>query len=220
MRRHTAHALIVLNLLLVGVLAWLWVDPNGQLRNVRWTPPTSIKPDFSTVTRASSIPQSADTTLVQATLERPLFSPSRRPPPPVVAASVAVEPAPDPLGDVSIQGIYSGPKTGGIIANVGGLTKRISINEKIGDWTLKAIDERDVKFVRNGESRVLQLLRVRPVQAAVAGTAAPKVSTSQPASNASQGQVSLVQKMEDEARDLLRRRNELRARAGRPPIAQ
>ncbi len=220
MRRYTSHALIVLSLMLVGVLAWLWVDPDGQLRDVRWTPPTAIKPEFLTVPRALAKRQSADVTLALEILERPLFSPSRRPPPPVVVAPVAAEPAPDPLGNVLIQGIYSGTEMGGIIANVGGVSKRISINEKIGDWTLKAIDERDVKFVRNDESRVIQLLRARPVQPAVAGTAAPNRSTSQPASNVSQSQLSVVQKMEDEARELLRRRNELRARAGRPPIAQ
>ncbi|MDL2339415.1 MAG: hypothetical protein QFE16_16390, partial [Pseudomonadota bacterium] len=210
------HALVVLNLLLAGVLVWLWVDQDGQLRNVRWTPPLAIKPDFSTAARASSKPHPTDMTLVLATLERPLFSPSRRPPPPVVAAPLAAEPVPDPLGNVLIQGIYSGTETGGIIANVGGISRRISINEKIGDWTLKSIDERDVKFVRNDESRVVQLLRARPAPTAAAS---PNNPTPQSGSNAPQSQMSIVQKMEDEARDLLRRRNELRARAGRPPIA-
>ncbi|MDL2338716.1 MAG: hypothetical protein QFE16_12825, partial [Pseudomonadota bacterium] len=112
MKRYAVHALVVLNLLLAGVLVWLWIDQDGQLRDVRWTPPLAIKPDFSTATHAASIPHRTDMTLVLATLERPLFSPSRRPPPPIVAAPIAPEPAPDPLGNVLIQGIYSGPETG------------------------------------------------------------------------------------------------------------
>lgn len=216
MKRYTTHALIVLNVLLAAVLAWLWVDQDGRLRDVTWAPPVAIKPDFSTAPRASSRPPRVDMSLVVATLDRPLFSPSRRPPPPVVAASAAPEPPPDPLANVLIQGLYSGAGTGGIIASVDGVSKRISINEKIGDWTLKSIEERDVKFVRNDESRVVQLLRARPPAPAAIASARP-IGGARPA-GVSAGRVT-AQTMEDANRERLRRRNEVRAKAGLPPVA-
>ncbi len=220
MKRYTTQLLMVLNLALVGVLVWLWVDQNGRLRDVSWAPPVAIKPDFSAAPRASAQPPQTDMSLALATLERPLFSPSRRPPPPVVEGAVEAASPPDPLGNVLIQGIYAGAETGGIIASVGGVSKRVAINEKIGEWTLKAIDGRDVKFVRNDEIRVVQLLRASPGQAMTTPSATSNSSAPQPLSTASQGQISQIQKMEDEARERLRRRNELRIRAGRLPIAQ
>lgn len=218
MKRYATHALIVLNGLLIGLLAWLWVGPDAQLRDVHWTPPTAIKPDFSAAPRALSTPPRIDMSLVVATLDRPLFSPSRRPPPPVVVATAAAEPPPDPLGNILIQGIYSGAETGGIIANVGGVSKRISINEKIGDWTLKAIDERDVKFVRNDENRVIQLLRARPTPPPATGGARPVGGASPPGATSTSSPVTAAT-MEDANRERLRRRNEVRAKAGLPPVA-
>ncbi len=173
MKRYTMHALVALNVLLAGLLVWLWVAPDGRLRDVTWTSPAAVKPDFSSAPRASSGTGHTDMALVMATLDRPLFSPTRRPPPPVVAASAGAEPQPDPLRNVSIQGIYLGSEAGGIIAKVDGISKRILINEKIGDWTLSSIDERDVKFVRNEESRVMQLFRARPASSSAAAGSAP-----------------------------------------------
>lgn len=216
MKRYALHALVVLNVLLAGFLVWLWVGQDGQLRNVKWTPPSAIKPDFSAPPHASSKSPRPDMSLVVATLDRPLFSPNRRPPPPVVAGAVAAEPPPDPLGNVLIQGVYSGAGTGGIIANVDGVSKRVSINEKIGDWTLKSIEERDVKFVRNDESRVVQLLRARPTPPAQTAGARP-TGVVRP-SGATPGRVT-AQTMEDANRERLRRRNEARAKVGLPPVA-
>ena len=173
MKRHTMHALVALNVLLAGILVWLWVAPDGRLRDVTWTSPAAVKPDFSSAPRASSGTGQTDMALVMATLDRPLFSPTRRPPPPVVAASAGAEPPPDPLRNVSIQGVYSGAGAGGIIAKVDGVSKRILLNEKIGDWTLSSIDERDVKFVRNEESRVMQLFRARPLSSQAPAGSAP-----------------------------------------------
>ena len=173
MKRYTMHALVALNVLLAGLLVWLWVAPDGRLRDVTWTSPAAVKPDFSSAPRASSGTGHTDMALVMATLDRPLFSPTRRPPPPVVAASAGAEPQPDPLRNVLIQGIYLGSESGGIIAKVDGISKRILINEKIGDWTLSSIDERDVKFVRNEESRVMQLFRARPASSSAAAGSAP-----------------------------------------------
>lgn len=216
MKRYTLHALVVVNVLLAGVLGWLWVHPDGQLRNATWTPPAAIKPDFSASPRASSRPPRIDMSLVVATLDRPLFSPNRRPPPPAVAAGAAPEAPPDPLANVLIQGLYAGAGTGGIIASVDGVSKRISINEKIGDWTLKSIEERDVKFVRNDESRVVQLLRARPTAPQATASARP-TGGARPAAVAT-GRIT-AQTMEDANRERLRRRNEARAKAGLPPVA-
>ena len=82
MKQHTIRVLIALSLVLLLALAWLWFDTDGKPRNVHWQPPSPHKPDFAGMIPPLPQQDPADLNRFVATLERPLFSPSRRPPPP------------------------------------------------------------------------------------------------------------------------------------------
>lgn len=221
MRVHVIRILVAINVLLALALALLWFDLHGNLRNVRWTPPAPISPDFSKMVPALSRQAVADTGRFVAALDRPLFSPTRRPPPPVVVAAV-VAPPPDPLANIQLLGLFVGAQSGGIVARIDGKNRRLRLSETVGEWTLKSIVERDVTFARGEETRVLRLERVRPaVPAAVA--AAPADSGASP--TAPEGQpapagATMAQRLEEENRERLRRRNAIRSQAGLPPVTQ
>jgi hypothetical protein len=219
MTRYAAHALIALNLALAAVLAWLWLGPGGELRQVKWVPPAVIKPDFSAALPAGLADESKDLTRMAAVLERPLFSPSRRPAPAAAAVLVAAAPPPDPLGNVVLLGLYAGAGSGGIIATVDGATKRMAIDENIGGWTLKSINGGEVRFVRGAESRVVPLLRNRPAVTATSGVA-PMAGASATPTAAPQAMTksAVVQAMEDETRDRMRIVNETLIKAGLKPV--
>lgn len=210
MKRYVIQFLVAANAVLALALLWMWVDARGALRNSHWTPPAAIKPDFSGA--ASALARSGNDGVNQffATLDRPLFSPSRRPPPPVV---VAVPPPPDPLANVQLYGVYAGPGGGGIIARVEGKMRRAGIQEKIGEWTIQRIADRDVTFVRGGETRVIRLVRQK-------GPAAP-TSTSQAAPAPAQDpwlQMSGAQRVQAIERERVRSINESNEQNGLPPI--
>ena len=162
MKRYVSHVLLALNLLLAGILIWMWLDGSGRLRNVHWTPPAAIKPDFSQLMNRPAT-QNEDARYV-AVLDRPLFSPTRRPPPP---PAVVIAPPPDPLANVQVVGLFVGSTGGGIIARVDGKMRRLGLNEKIGDWAIQRIDGRDVIFARGGESRTIRLAPGRRIGGAV-----------------------------------------------------
>ena len=215
--------LLLLNLILAGGLAWLWFDETGKARDLAWKPPAAMAPELAkplkladSVTTGAS---SANPTQYLALLERPLFAPDRRPPPP--PAPPAAPPPPDPLANIQITGIFTGDSAG-IIANVDGKARRVRVNDTVGAWTLKSIVGRDVTFGQGSDSRQLRLnySRLGPpvVQAAnsgnaMGGAAMPGGSGQATASNA-------VQNLQDEGRERLRRRNEVRAARGLPLITE
>ena len=49
-----------------------------------------------------------------------------------------------------------------MLARIGGKVKRISVDEKIGSWTLKGIDDREVVFTKDGAERRLLLVVAKP----------------------------------------------------------
>jgi hypothetical protein len=184
--------LVVAIAALVGMLAWQWVDKSGSLRDVHWQRPAAIKPDFGRSSLALSTAEQFDAGRFMAILDRPLFSPTRRPPPP---PKPVVIPQPDPLDTVHIFGLFSGADGGGIIVRVDGRTRRVKIGESVGDWRLKEIRGRDAIFARGSETRSTSLLQAKqlsggmpvaatpPAQSNAAATSAP---TSNSTSNAAQ----------------------------------
>lgn len=208
--------LLLLILLLAAGLAALWFDQHAQLRNLAWVAPKALPPDIKVPAgppQAGAI--AAEASPFAVILERPLFAPDRRPPPPPPPPTPP--PPPDPLADIRIQGIFSGANAG-IIARVEGKMRRVKINETIGPWTLKSIDGRVVTFGQGSQDRQLRLSYAKldaPVPQA-ADTKAPPVAAQAQA----QGVANLPQKAQDEARDILQRRNELRAARGLPPVTQ
>ena len=188
-----------------------------------WTPPVALPPELvkpatfvDTATGGASI---ANPTQYVAVLERPLFAPDRRPPPP--PAPPAAPPPPDPLANIQITGIFTGDRAG-IIATVDGKARRVRVNDSVGSWTLKSIVGRDVTFGLGSDIRQLRLnySRLGPpvVQAAVSGMPPGGASTQGGQSQAAASNA--VQNLQDENRERLRRRNEIRAARGLPLITE
>jgi len=215
MRFGPIRVLLLLILLLLGGLAWIWLDQAGQLRNVTWTPPRALPPEIKIPSTERQVGTGSASEFA-AILERPVFAPDRRPPPP--PAPPAPTPPPDPLANVQVQGIFSGANAG-ILARVEGKVRRIKVNEAIGPWTLKSIEGRDVTFRQGEETRKLRLdyARLAPPITQAAAAAAQATNPSQPQPPVVTG---LPQNIQDEIRDRLRRRNELRASRGLPALTE
>lgn len=201
------HFLLILILLLAGGLAAMWFDKHGKMRNVTWIAPSALRPDITTPKQATATASAP--AVYAAILERPVFAPDRRPvPPPTVAP-------PDPLANIQIMGIFSGTNAG-ILARVDGKVRRIKVNEMIGPWNLKSIDGRAATFTQGEENRQLNLAYARldtlTTQAAPSATRTP-VNTAQDAAV-------ITQNHQDESRERLRRRNEIRAARGLPLVTE
>ncbi len=212
MRFGPVRFLLLVTLLLAGGLAWMWFDEHAHLRNVTWVAPKALPPDIK-VLQAGGASQAGATennpALFAVIQERPVFAPDRRPPPPP-----APPPPPDPLAEIKIHGIFSG-ENAGILARVDGKMRRVKVNETVGSWTLKSIDGRDVTFAQGGENRQLRLAYARIDTL----TPAPASATKAPSSPAT-GAVGVQQNSEDENRERLRRRNEIRAARGLPLVTE
>lgn len=215
MRFGPIRVLLFLMLLLLGGLALIWLDQAGQLRNVTWTPPRALPPEIKIPSTDRQVGTGSPSEFA-AILERPVFAPDRRPPPP--PAPPAPTPPPDPLANIQIQGIFSGANAG-ILARVEGKVRRIKVNEAVGPWTLKSIEGRDVTFGQGQETRKLRLdyARLAPPITQAAAPAAQATNPSQPQPPVVAG---LPQNIQDEIRDRLRRRNELRASRGLPALTE
>lgn len=157
--------LVGLDALLVCLLAWLWIDPHGGLRGVQWQPPAAIRPELGTVSPAMAARDDADVARFMVILDRPIFSTTRRPPPPKALAATRA----DPLDAIRLYGLFSGSGGGGVIVQVEGKTRRVKVSEAIGDWSLKEIRAREVVFARGGETRVVPLVQAKQA----AGAAVP-----------------------------------------------
>lgn len=177
MNRGLTVFLLVLSMLLAGLLVWLWVTPSGALRGVHWKPPAAVRPDLGSLSSMSLQRDDADASRFMAILDRPVFSPTRRPPPPPPPPKVAAPVRPDPLDGIHLYGLFSGEGVGGLIARVEGKTRRIKLSESVGDWSLKEIRPRDVVFAKNsGETRVVPLMQATQA----AGSAAPRPAFAAP----------------------------------------
>lgn len=197
-----------------------WIGPDGRLLLPRWTPPVSQNVPY--VVQKTPAWESAPIGAALVVLERPLFSLERRPPSAVPTGdSVVAPPPPDVLDNVQISGIFVTGDGGGLIARIEGKTRRVRTGESVGDWTLAAVEGREARFERSGDTRTISL---KKAAVAPAGNDASVVnSPGEPTGNASTGQgiasaEDTRRAMADEARDRLRRRNEVRARAGLPPV--
>lgn len=210
MRRYLIPFLLVANLALAGILGWLWVTPQGQLRGVRWVPPAPIQP----VLTDSIVPSwNADLGSFMAALDRPLFSSTRKPPakPEPAAAVVA-----DTLSDVRVLGLYSSGTAGGAIVRAEGRVRRVRPGDSLGGWTVKEIRPRDLVLARGDEQRTLDVKRGPDVEPDVAGGPGPAAVGG--SNSGSSGGDQLMKRQQQEANDSTARVNAMRARAGMPPL--
>ncbi len=211
MRRGLVWMLVLANVALAVVLATLWIDGAGALRNARWEPPRTVRPDFSGALAQLSGRNADDVGQLVAMADRPLFSPNRRPPPPPAPPA-----PPDPLANLQLLGVYDGGSGGGIIARIDGRVRRASVNEKIGDWTVQKIADRDVTFARGGETRIVKLAPPRGSARSPAAAAPAVAAQGTPPPAASQ--MTGAQRVEEEERARLRAINEQNIRNGLPPV--
>jgi hypothetical protein len=159
MKRPVLAALAVLNIVLALSLAAMWLTPQGQWRNLHWTRPAPILPDYQQMLPALPAPQSVSTSAFLALLERPLFSSTRRPPPPPPPPVPA--PPPDLLANAQLMGIYQSGEASGIIVRIEGKNRRIRLNESVNGWQLHSVQERAAVFTSAGQTRELPLLRAK-----------------------------------------------------------
>ncbi|MGD9945816.1 MAG: hypothetical protein AB7L76_21365 [Burkholderiaceae bacterium] len=144
----------------------------------QWTPPEQVPPDPSSLRPASTRPPPrAGVMELAETVERPLFSPTRRPPPPPPPpAPPEPQPEPDPLANLVLLGLYgSGEKGGGAILRADGKVVRVQVGGQVGGWRLVSVDERTVVLTGPRGRRSELVLKHQPQMAAppVAARAAP-----------------------------------------------
>jgi len=157
MRNRALLSLVVVNLLLMGVCALLWVTPSGAVRENGWHEPAPIRADIRGLVPSVLGDRPMEVGRFLAMLERPLFAATRRPPPP--PPPEAPPPPPDHLGSARVTGIVAGDGTGYVILLVNGKQRRVQMNQGVEGWTLKSLGDRQVTFVQGEQSRVLSMQR-------------------------------------------------------------
>lgn len=157
MKKYSLHVLWFINVALALVLASLWIDSSGRLRNIHWKAPAPQKADYASMVPVLPRSVPTDTGQFIVMLDRPVFSPTRRPPPPPPPPE---EKAPvDNLSTAQLSGLFLGGGDGGAIIQIAGKHKRVRLHDVVEGWTLSAIQDRSVTFTLGGQSRVLQLPR-------------------------------------------------------------
>ncbi len=217
MRQHALPLLVALNLALAGLLAWLWITPEGEWRDVRWQPPQPVPPALAD---AKALPAfDIDVVRYLATLERPLFLATRRPPPKPEAAAAA--PPTDPLPAIRLLGSFGNDEVGGVIAHVDGKIRRVRVGDSVaGSWVLKSRDGIHAVVARDGEERTIELLRsVAPSPEGLA-SADPSAGGEATAATAATARTAARERDLERRREQVRRMNAARARRGMPPLPE
>ena len=185
MKRNALTLLVALNVVLVLVLAALWLHRDGSVRNVRWQAPKPITSDYLQMLPVLPERTRVDTARFMSWLERPLFSVTRRLPPPPPPPSPSTPPAPvDTLADAKLLGVAENGQTGAVILHIGGKSRRVRLNEMVdGGWVLRTVQARSATFDNAGQTRTLQLVRaaVSTYTGAVIPVSAPPVPPPPPA---------------------------------------
>ena len=164
MKRYVSWGLVVVNIILAAVLAWMWFKPNGELKNVHWVVPRGQKANLDDVVPHLGKAQAMDHSQFLAMLDRPLFSPNRRPPPPPPPPPAEVPPPPpDYLADAVLTGVYVGAdgKSGGIIIKFQGKDKSLPLRGVLDGWTLSSVADNRVYFTRGGETKEITLQKAK-----------------------------------------------------------
>jgi hypothetical protein len=141
-------------------LAWLWVDAEGQIKNSQWTQPTKVAAIVPTIAIKEPVGVGYDEATLGVTIERPLFAVDRKVPPPPAPPAPPTPPPPPPPPDAlkaaPLFGLIAGEQ-GFVILRAEGKIRNVKLNDGVGDWVLKNIQERSAEFERNAEKRSLTL---------------------------------------------------------------
>ena len=170
MRRVALPLLVILNAGLLCFLAWVWFTPDGQVRGMRWQSPAPVKVDLQALLPALPGQGQADTSQFLGMLERPLFSPTRRPPPPPPPPKAEVPEPVNRFAQAKLTGVFEGAGVGGIIINYEGKDRRVPLNGTLDGWKLLSVTGAQATFSQRGQTRVVQLQRA----ALTAYTGAPQ----------------------------------------------
>ena len=193
--RHPLLRTVLLVLVLLasgGGLAWLWFDSDGNIKNSQWAKPSTVAAVVSNVSIKEPVGMGLDEATLSPTVERPLFATDRKVPPPPAPPTPPPPPPPPPppdaLNGAQLFGLISGEQ-GFVIVRAEGKIRSVKLNDNVGDWVLKNIEERTAQFERKEEKRTLNLEYAKlgvPVNAAAAAplpgmSPAPGASANLPA---------------------------------------
>ncbi len=176
MRPPTLRAgLLALNFGLALGLLGMWFTPQGHLRRVHWDAPAPLALNTASIVVPLPAREPPEQSRFLETLERPLFSPSRRPPPPPPPPPPPSTPeeATPALANIHLYGLYGAGNSGGAIFRVDGKNERVTINQTIKGWKLTSIGESGVTLQRGSRQQVLELVHVIPAAGGAPTAQAP-----------------------------------------------
>lgn len=159
MRRLALPLLTALNAVLLCALVWIWFTPDGQLRELHWRAPLPVKGDLGSLMPSLPGTVQADTSRFLGMLERPLFSPSRRPPPPPPPPKADVPEPVNRFAQAKLSGVFEGVGTGGIIINYDGKDRRVLLGDILDGWKLQSVSGIQATFTQSGQTRLVPLRR-------------------------------------------------------------
>ena len=147
--RHPLLRTVLLVLVLLssgGGLAWLWFDTEGNIKNSQWEKPASVAAVVPNVSIKEPVGMGLDEATLSLSLERPLFATDRKvPPPPAPPPPPPPPPPPDALNGAHLFGLIAGDQ-GFVILRAEGKIRNVKLNDNVGDWVLKNIQERTAQF--------------------------------------------------------------------------
>ena len=156
MNRLGAVMSLVFAALLTAALAALWLAPGPQERWRQWQAPPPQAPQLDDVQAANLRANPAARANYPAVLERPLFSPARRPQV-SASAAVAAPPAPSAIEQIRLRGLVAGPTLTGVMLHEDGKSRFVRVGESVGGWTLERVQARAAVFARAGQQREIAL---------------------------------------------------------------
>ena len=159
MRRVALPLLVILNTGLLCLLAWVWFTPDGQLRGMRWQSPEPVKVDLQALLPVLPGQGQADTSQFLGMLERPLFSPTRRPSPPPPPPKAEVPEPVNRFAQAKLTGLFEGEGVGGVIINYDGKDRRVPLNGTLDGWKLQSVSGAQAVFAQAGQTRSVPLQR-------------------------------------------------------------
>lgn len=143
--------LLVLCVLAAAGIAALWLTGDKT-----WTPPGSRPIDSSLFdVPAIDYKHVAGEAFAEISA-RPIFSATRRPPPPEPVAEAENEP--DPFANVKVLGLFGSGGEGGVILQIDGRSKRVRHGEKLGSWVLHGVNGMSAQFIgSNGTQKNVEM---------------------------------------------------------------